>query len=142
MSAFIVNDYHISQLIRYGSHRDVSMCVNGKFDRHITGNEQLLMGMLVTANYQSVNHRYNENTPPMPGKYEPDYERVLSPVQVIKACNCYDYQSCEIDNYETTDAAKCIDAIRSKAINALPGYEEAEWEMTEREINRNIVRLI
>ncbi len=142
MSAFIVNEYHISQLIRYGSHRDVSMCVNGVFDRRMSGKEQELMAILVKANFESVNHRYEENTPAMPGAYAPDFERVLSPVQVIKACNCYDYQSCEIDNYETTDAAKNIEAIRSRAINALPGYEEAEWEIEPREVNRRIARII
>lgn len=142
MSAFIVNEYHLNRLIQYASFRDVSMCVDGKFDRSVKDNEQLLLGMLVKANYESVNDRYAENTPAMPGKYTPDYEWSLTPIQVIKACNCFDYQSCEIDNYETTDAAKTIEAIRSMAVSHLPGYEEAEWEIRPREINRGIVRLI
>lgn len=142
MSAFIVNEYHIARLVEYGSRKRVSMCVNGRFDRTIDGNEQILFSTLVRANYLSVNHRYDENTPPMPGKYEPDYERVLSPVQVIKACDCFDYQSCEIDNYELTDAARTIDAIRSRAVSALPGYDDAEWEIAPRAINKNIVRMI
>jgi len=142
MSAFIVNEYHISQLIKYGSFRDASMCVKGKFDRSINGNEQALMAMLVNANFESVNHRYKENTPPMPGEYCPDFDRVLSPIQVIKACDCYDYQSCEIESYSTSDAAKTIDSIRGMAISKLQGYEDVEWEIKERPINKNIVRII
>lgn len=142
MSAFNVNEYHISQLIKYGAHRGVGMCYQGKFDRKIEGNEQLLLGMLVKTNDDSVNHRYEENVPSMPGEYIPDYNRILTAVQVIKACECFDYQSCEIDNYESTDAAKTIDAIRKRAISALPGYNEAEWEIAPRAVDKNIVRII
>ena len=78
----------------------------------------------------------------MPGRYIPDYHRVLTPIQVIKACNCFDYQACEVENYEETEAAKIIEAIRAAAIERLQGMEEAEWEITPRDINKNIRRLV
>lgn len=141
MSAFIVNEYHIARLVEYGERKGLRYYWK-ETSTPMNGNGQTIFSKLVIANYASVNHRYEENTPPMPGKYECDFDCVLSPVQVIKACDCFDYQSCEVEEYKDTEAANIINAIRDRAISSLPGYEDAEWEIKERPINQKIVRLI
>lgn len=60
-------------------------------------------------------------------KFKP---KVLTAVEVLKACDCYDYQSCETDDYHETTAAKLVDRIRKSAIGKLPGYEDAPWGIT------------
>lgn len=54
--------------------------------------------------------------------------------QIVKACDCYDYQACQTGDYETTFAAKVIYALRSAAIakggetdGAL--YDQVKWEL-------------
>lgn len=51
----------------------------------------------------------------------------IDPVAVLKACSCYEYQSCEHKGWEDSDAHNVIESIRSVAISSLPGYEDAEW---------------
>ncbi len=57
------------------------------------------------------------------------YTHPIDPIQVIKACDCYDYQACETDEYERSMAADYIRQIRSMAISDLPGWDEAHWEI-------------
>lgn len=52
-------------------------------------------------------------------------------VQVLKSCDCLEYQSCENDDYEKSIAAKIINSIRTHAIHALPGYDDAAWGAPE-----------
>lgn len=51
----------------------------------------------------------------------------IAPVVVLKLAACVDYQCCEIEDYEATDAAHQLRAIRKRAIAQLPGYEAAPW---------------
>ena len=50
-----------------------------------------------------------------------------TPVEIIKLCDCYDYQSCETRDWETTEAFAICAALRAAAIDSLPGYEDAPW---------------
>ena len=94
--------------------------------------------MLAAENRRSVDHRYNETemedfytftrypgscdsvTPGTPG---------LDPVQVLKAIACYEYQSCEHPEWETSEAHEFCQAVRHATIDRLPGYEAAAWEI-------------
>jgi hypothetical protein len=46
----------------------------------------------------------------------------------LKMLDCLEYQSCESDDWETTQAYRLQQAMRRAAIRALPGYESAQWE--------------
>lgn len=54
---------------------------------------------------------------------------VLTPVEMIKACDCYLYQSCEVENFEETRAAKMVEVIKQFAVQNLPGYSDALWDL-------------
>lgn len=87
--------------------------------------------MLLAENVRSVRHRYPDDD----GNY--DEVRVsaaevlntgeLSPVVILKQCANLDYQSCETNDWETTNAFKLLQRIKYAAIRNLPGYDEAPW---------------
>ena len=120
MSAFIVEDDLIDLLVTYATGGSPAV-------RLYDTDPQKLGELLVAENYRSVNFRYREQDAPHPYRWA-FYSGIIDPVQVIKSCNCYDYQACETDDYRDTEAARLVEAIRSKAIRAaLPKLEAAKW---------------
>jgi hypothetical protein len=82
--------------------------------------------MLWATNVHSVNHRYDEDD------WEDVYEYRrhpfdLSPVAILKAIDCYEYQSCEHDDWPTSEAHAFCQALRRAYIHLLPGYDTADW---------------
>jgi hypothetical protein len=51
-------------------------------------------------------------------------------VWIIKACDCYDYQACETDDYEQSIAHAIVSEIRAKAVHSFLEYEAAPWGIT------------
>lgn len=131
MSAFLCSEKHINTLVAYGVQQDISVYIPGssgqKYWQQIRKDPDLIVGILTTANVESVNYRYDEDTVLAPVKYESVATAFISPIQIVKLCDCFDYQSCEVDDYEDTTAASIIRTIRNNAISRIPGYDEAEW---------------
>ncbi len=122
MSAFIVSMTTIDALVTYAI---------GGGPYRVTGDDPDKVGqMLVDQNYRSVEARYHEPSQIPRYRFRP-YIKPLSQVDMIKLSQCYDYQACETEDYETTAAARLMKGIRSKAIRALPGYEAAPWGLPE-----------
>jgi hypothetical protein len=48
-------------------------------------------------------------------------------VVLIKAIHCYEYQSCEHDEWEKSKAADYCTALESMLVHELPGYDAAPW---------------
>ena len=88
--------------------------------------------ILLDENVRSVYHRYQ-------GRIEDDDKNAvysfkrwyggLTPVQVIKAVDCLDYQSCETEDWEGSLSWRICQAIIHAATHALEGYDAAQWEM-------------
>lgn len=51
----------------------------------------------------------------------------LDPVQVLKAARCLNYQCCDHEEWEGSEACRFLDNLITCAIGALPGYDAAEW---------------
>ena len=88
--------------------------------------------MLVTENYQSVHYGHQAPAgivqPVHDGEYV--FSRVngkVDPVQVLKAIDCLEYQSCDHPGWKDSEARKFLEALRAKATSQLPGYHEAQW---------------
>lgn len=128
MSAYVVSDAHINALVMWAAVHGASYSYNESSRVDFRGNEQQCASLLHTANVESVNYRYREQ-----GDYGGfvfrDYPewRKLTPVVVLKLCDCFDYQASEVRNYRGTIGAQVIDGIRSHAIRMLPGYDAAPW---------------
>ena len=133
MSAWIVPHNHINALLTYASKQKFLNYFYLNGERHLDTQQdadlQKAAEILVAENYRSFNYRYDETTPPPPitfRRYPPPPNTYLSPVEILKACDCYDYQACETDGYHQSDAAKIVDQIRHNAIANLPGWEQAD----------------
>ncbi|VGO12402.1 hypothetical protein PDESU_00954 [Pontiella desulfatans] len=95
--------------------------------------------MLWKENMISVAHRYSDPVEELPGdRYVEDditeadvaFQQAtvaFEPVQVLKSCNCLEYQSCEHPGWEASEAHAFLQALKDKAVRALPGYERARW---------------
>ena len=120
MSAFVVSKSHIDSLIAAAMvlRRDyLDFC---KLDE--------IGQMLWNENHKSVNSRYNEKTA-VPVYHYTGRPNHLTPVEVLKAVACLEYQSCEHEGWGESQAKKWLAALSEAAISALPGYEAAAWEV-------------
>lgn len=133
MSAFIVDPSLINGILTFVSadRYDVRVCfedkqLSFKSEKDLNTMAQILMD----ENYRSVNSRYRSQNKPILVEFKSKYTnkngRRITSLEVLKACDCYDYQACETDNYTMTLAHKIIDVIRSNAIGRLAGYDKID----------------
>lgn len=164
MSAYMVDREHIVYLVKaaVGS-RDSHFwwTHNGQTNRIVRSglpedDERLvsIANMLWRENVKSVQARYQDKGEGnLPGRIGETYwitmgdMRFIWPgfdaVQVLKACDCYEYQSCEHEGWESSDAKAFVDALRHKWIAILPRYDDAIWGAPEPMHNsRNMVRTV
>lgn len=147
MSAFIVSHDHIDALMSYAlAHRlsyyvpAVPPAVGGASITVTSFNVTEVGRILLDENERSVRARYSDYAPgELPGTigeesggYTFRQFPALPAVHVLKACQCFDYQACETDDYEATLAHTIVNAIRSAAVRDLPGYEKAPWEINRK----------
>ncbi len=142
MSAYMVDRHHIRYLIEAAKSKGMSPYGfqwrhGGK--THGIIEEVPLANMLWQENLKSVMARYPDSTKDdLPGPIGETYEFTednfptlrwakFDPAQVVKACDCYAYQSCEHDEWEASEAKAFVDALRVHAARAMPGYDKAEW---------------
>lgn len=129
MSAFVCNLHHINALTNYAVNNHYG---SWKLDQEVKDFSPDEIGqVLLDENVKSVNYRYEENSEPDKFTYKPipNFSTRYPPVQIIKGCDCLIYQSCEHPEYYKSLAYQLTQAIRELAIDRLPGYEAAEWEI-------------
>lgn len=125
MSAFVVSKKHIDLMV-FAAGKEVS-----ETDRNNIGQA------LWNENFKSVNCRYNEKDAAPVYKYSRP-ERIYSQIEIIKACRCYNYQSCEHEGWEKSHAKQFSDAVVNEALKNYPEhtlesiqktaeYDEAPW---------------
>ena len=142
MSAYIVDHDHIDALLSYAIQHNVRYVVRDPVAAciEITKQNATEIGrILLDENDRSVRSRYpGFSADELPGTIGEDaakYKFRLWPapgdaMTILKACEGYDYQACETDDYETSLAAIIIRAIRKWAISRLPGYDDSPgWSM-------------
>jgi hypothetical protein len=131
MSVWIVSSAHIDVLVLAGVQF-------GLLDR--PGPEVLteLGADLWAENHRSANHRSDLQEQPPP-YCAPVAEVLLDPVAVVKAVDCYTYQSCEHPKWTDSRAAAYCTRLRSAAMTGLPiehttggtpypaGWDQAPW---------------
>lgn len=85
---------------------------------------------LLAENRRSVNHRYAEDEIEAPYTFT-RIRGALHPVAILKALDCYEYQSCEHPEWPASEAYDFCQALRSRMIHELPGYHDAAWEIND-----------
>lgn len=135
MSAYVVDKAHVDALVTaglvYGRRYPLRW---GADHQHVLDHENAgeVGAMLWRENDRSVSYRYSEG-PTGYGTdvpYEHKQRPVLSPVAVLKALDCYEYQTCEHPDWRQSQAYQFCDSLRRLVIGALDGYEAAAWEVT------------
>lgn len=132
MSAFIVNNETLSAIVAYCMRNNIGR-MYGPGQNQCRAVTPVEIGqLLLDENVRSVNHRYKENA--RAGRFvEPalSLEPIRSEVEILKLCNCVEYQIAEPDDWRATDAFWLLQTIKGIAIGGLPGYREAAWELPE-----------
>lgn len=153
MSAFVVGTPHIDAMVTAGMKNaprsDVGLTWyhDGGYKRldYTTADE--VGAMLIAENIKSVSFRYHgEDLETLPGPNDKsdliDYTfhavptSNFNPVDVLGAISCYEYQTCEHDGWETSEAKAFCGALRDRMISLLPGYSDAPWEIQDRNLWR------
>lgn len=131
MSAFICNTFHLSILGRAASALPSPRIRTG----YDIGAAEDALATLYYQNVRSICYRYIELEDSYPERVAFDNRALhgaIDPLQVIKACHCYEYQASETPDYEDSDAAAIIRRIIAAFSRELTGYQDAQWEMTPR----------
>lgn len=168
MSAFVVTTDHIDLIVTAATvaHHGITVYYKPaeggpedvlRLDRstmHENGTEA--GRRLYVENIKSVQHRYpnDETINDLPGLIEKvapeDYRfrqvhdiTVTTPVALLKALDCYTYQSCEHPGWESSWAARYVDHARASMIACLPGYNDANtWDYDRPEDAPRMVSLL
>lgn len=123
MSAFNVGQRHIDYLVAAAIRYEVTWAPD---HRRIIDPDRV-GAMLVEANTLSVNYRYSQTAQPEQYTFRPVID--LSPVQVLKAIRCFEYQSCEHKGWKGSEAWEFCQVLRLRTCENLPGYKDARWEV-------------
>jgi hypothetical protein len=128
MSAFVVDQAHINAIVTWANHFHRQLSSDTMAD-----DPERLGQLLLDANIASVNYRYahkpEAQSEPEKFVWRPSRARELTAVEAIKALQCLDYQSCEVQDWRASREAKIISALKSVAISELPGYDTAPWSI-------------
>lgn len=127
MSAFIVSKAHIHAIL--STALDLHAC--GVTDDTATEIGRRLLG----ENVRSVVHRYRlapldperSGYEQAAGLYVFRYRSDVSLVTAAQLADSLEYQSCETDDYRSTQAAEFVSGLRSALLRRLPGYDAAPW---------------
>ena len=130
MSAWIVMNRHIHVLVQAATRPTEFGPLRFSFQPHdpedstrvsvVCTQPDALGRMLLRENIASVAYRYPDDTfDELPGSF--------SVVEVLKAIDCYEYQSCEHPQWKHSEAHAFCAALRRRLIGTLPGYDEAPW---------------
>lgn len=83
--------------------------------------------ILRNENTWALSDRYGDDTLIAYGYRRPATE--YSPVQILKACDCYEYQAGASRTWDGSEARQILTQIRKGATQRLEGYDEADWEI-------------
>lgn len=137
MSAYVVSHRHINAILTFANRANARLCAGVmRYDASNVEDLQRMAEILYAENVRSVNYRYRQpaSLPGIVDETERDIvfnfvRDAFSPVDILRLCECYDYQACETPDYEASAAARIVNAIRHEAIRALPGYSNAKWRI-------------
>lgn len=149
MSAYICPDSHFIALAVYATtprYPGNGARVHASQMRHFGGKDMIgrepeavasyFATVLYRENAHSVNARYSESggedrvmNIPYNVLHTARFSILpkMRAVDILKMCDCLEYQSCETDDYRESVAYHLLSSIRASAIRELPGYNDAAW---------------
>jgi hypothetical protein len=146
MSAFLVSEAHIDVLIDAakqfagrGSDR-LRWYWGNQWRELVPGENETAVGrMLLAENARSVGHRYREAQSPAALTYT--YRRSgrldYTIAEANKTVACYNYQTCEPDDYEKTEAFAFVQALKDALLRSVGMPDATPWGWEEADLNRS-----
>jgi hypothetical protein len=149
MSAFMVSKEHIAAMLhflRYRSKREERVlriygAKGGPVEVGPWNDDATWVKagqIMVEENRRALRHRYSNPSDMLDSDFSRrDWAkaklvpapRSLTPVEAIKAAQCFTYQCAEPDDYRETVAYHLADSVIDLAISLLPGYDAAPWSL-------------
>lgn len=116
MSAWLCSEYHINTIVNAvgGNQKDFEMLV--KENLRSLASRYPGRDFLVEWQNDAKTFKFRKSAPLVPM------------TQLVKACNCFDYQACETDDYYGTAAAKFVEKVRAHALANGGKTEGAEYD--------------
>jgi hypothetical protein len=143
MSTMLLSDTHINTMVYLavarpfgGSRFSLTYYFGGKHHDIDHENAERIANVLKDANLKAFNDTYsdaNMTVEKMQWRYYPTKVVNISPIAYIKTLVCYEYQACSWESYKDSEAEVIVKAMRSYGIQAVPGYDEAKWQLQEDE---------
>lgn len=133
MSAFLCGKDHIDLLV---SHCADNWFHDGKVITLRDTPRTEVGRILIAENIASLRHRYADDWWATDDKWYDDYIHTpvtepVSPEQIIKACHCLSYQSCEHDGWARSEAHRIVTATREHYVREiLNNVPDLQWEWT------------
>ena len=145
MSAYVVDKAHINAMLQFGTspayQQYGAFSWYYKNETHYLSRENAneVGQMLLDENVRSVCYRYpDDSMANLPGRNDAEWllpfkpyhaPNQPTPIDILRMTGSYKYQSCEHPEWEESEAFAFCDALRSRAIHLLPGYDDAirDW---------------
>ena len=147
MSAFLVNANHIAEIVKFAENNRFDHAYNCATQTPIDTDPKKLVALLAQANIDSLVARYGED----PKAYDGFVEDCLADLEystagasivlfskvghcqlgagdIYNMVTCWDYQSCEVDNWFETDAYWIGVRIKDLAARKLAENANVKWE--------------
>ena len=136
MSAYLVSEKHIGLIAAYAHKHELTqygICYG-------LGIESIkeITTCLAKANLDSVDYRYKQDTDNTENKIyinnSIDHAKAINPDvfpagYIAKQLDCFEYQSCEPENWYQSNAFKILANIRAELVKQFDDYENASWGM-------------
>jgi hypothetical protein len=142
MSAWIVSAHHIDALAEAATRPNSFGVLRYRYKGRIRecSSPTTVGRILLRECVESVRYRYSDDTDEtLPGSsarpetyyYRPPAE--FPPIVLLKAVDCYEYQSCEHPGWRKSEAFAICNALRDRLLVKLPGYDAAPWGIEDEE---------
>lgn len=138
MSAWLCSEFHINALVTWGCNNGVPLPKDTRAEiakmlvdenmrslAHRYDDVKEWAADAATYTYQSITEEalkafMKAKAIARPARAYPDFPKKLGrrelATQIVMACQCFDYQACETDDYEDSEAARFVRAVRVRAI--------------------------
>ena len=147
MSAYLVDSAHIAEIVKFAENHRVDYAYNCATKEPIDCDPKNLVKILAKANIDSVNAKYEQDQSEVDGyyidecldnlKYSTDGigQSLLTGVglcqlgadDIYNMIQCWEYQSCEVDNWHETDAYWLGVRIKDTAGRKLAEDAKVKW---------------
>jgi hypothetical protein len=147
MSAFLVNANHIAEIVKFAENNRFDHAYNCATQTPIDTDPKKLVALLAQANIDSLVARYGEDPKDFDGFIEECLANLnwstdgvgqslltgvgvcqLDAGDIYNMVTCWDYQSCEVDNWTGTDAYWIGVRIKDLAARKLAENASVKWE--------------